>query len=823
MTSGIFRHPPRVPVRSHFPIPHPLAFGATFDGAYMKTTSVTGMSDGKQGTVSVWLRRTAGDASLQKILHFEQSGSVRFFVQKQAGGSYQVRGYNSAGTMIYDQTGQTTVASGAWHHLLLAWDLADGISHMFLNGVNDADPAPTITDDDIDLGLLTDYMLGADVAGANKWQGEMAEIWFDDVFINIGNSNERRKFISDLGTPVELGADGSNPGAQPAIYFQGQRSNIHVNSGEDGNWSKFGTFTFPAKTPGIKGVALEILVPLIPLLRRRESLVTKLPKLFEPQRLIPEISKFPQPLPIAQACRFNGTSIGFDRGAAITGLASGKVGIVSCWFRFRGGDGAAGEFFAMNVGGGVLRFTFLKLSTNKFRIDGRNSSHTQILNIESNTAYTAGATWHHLLASWDLGNGLGEMYIDDADDLAASPVLTDDSIDFSGMTDWHIGYNSSSNWLNAEVSDLFFHDSYLDITTEANRRKFISALGNPIDLGADGSGPLGTSPRIYLRQGFDNFELNAGTGGDFTAVGTAIQADKTPGIKAAAEIANLITKVIAETVQIADAVVRLTGLLRIIDESAQVAESIVNPRTLVRLIAETVQVSEGIIRVRALVRILAETVQVSEGTIVARVMVRVIDETAQVVEGILRALGLVKVKDETVEVSEDKLNLLGIVRSKDETVEVSEARANILGLVRSKDETVQVSEGTLRFLGLARVIDEAAQVSETIVNPRTLVRVLSETVQVSEAIARARVMVRAIAETVQVSEAIIRARAQIRIIAETVQVSEGIIKSITGVVTGALSAVFSIEAAVTGALTITGRTSGTTTTEPSVTGNFTVN
>jgi hypothetical protein len=60
---------------------------------------------------------------------------------------------------------------------------------------------------------------------------------------------------------------------------------------------------------------------------------------------------------------------------------------------------------------------------------------------------------------------------------------------------------------------------FLDISVEANRRKFINAAGDPVDLGSDGSTPTSTAPIVYQNGDFTNFETNQGTGGNFTVTG----------------------------------------------------------------------------------------------------------------------------------------------------------------------------------------------------------------------------------------------------------------------------------------------------------------
>ena len=55
--------------------------------------------------------------------------------------------------------------------------------------------------------------------------------------------------------------------------------------------------------------------------------------------------------------------------------------------------------------------------------------------------------------------------------------------------------------------------------TASNRLKFLTASGEPADLGADGSTPTGTQPLIYLANATATFQNNLGSGGNFTENG----------------------------------------------------------------------------------------------------------------------------------------------------------------------------------------------------------------------------------------------------------------------------------------------------------------
>jgi hypothetical protein len=66
------------------------------------------------------------------------------------------------------------------------------------------------------------------------------------------------------------------------------------------------------------------------------------------------------------------------------------------------------------------------------------------------------------------------------------------------------------------MAEIWFNDTFFNISTQSNRRKFITAEKLPVDLGDDGSTPISAVPLIYLKAGD---EVNSGDGGNFTVNG----------------------------------------------------------------------------------------------------------------------------------------------------------------------------------------------------------------------------------------------------------------------------------------------------------------
>lgn len=153
-----------------------------------------------------------------------------------------------------------------------------------------------------------------------------------------------------------------------------------------------------------------------------------------------------------------------------------------------------------------------------------------ILNMDSNSGLFDPGSWHHILASWDMSDpNKRNIYINGADEFNAAATYIDDLIDYTqGVA---IGSDTVGNdKVDGSIADLWFsYGSYIDLSVEANRRKFIDENGDPVYLGADGGIPTGSAPDIFLSGDTDNWHTNKGTGGGFTENGALTDAITKPG------------------------------------------------------------------------------------------------------------------------------------------------------------------------------------------------------------------------------------------------------------------------------------------------------
>ena len=240
----------------------------------------------------------------------------------------------------------------------------------------------------------------------------------------------------------------------------------------------------------------------------------------------------PAPAFAALGFDFDGSNDWLRRNGGLTGATDDDQGILSIWFRVDAGDGTNRTFMSSQA----FQKQFHLLVTGFYNMRLHNTAATVTLfENNSNAIPSAGANWHHILIAWDLSVPTCQVYIDDVagviNETCSNVGLTDHT-----DSDWFIGANSNTGNIkfNGCMSEFYFnHQDLLDISVEANRRKFNdgsggSAGGKPVDIGSDGSTPTGNAAIIYMNGDGVSAGTNAGTGGNFTINGSLADCSTSP-------------------------------------------------------------------------------------------------------------------------------------------------------------------------------------------------------------------------------------------------------------------------------------------------------
>lgn len=223
--------------------------GMNFNGSttYLDTNALTGIADGKKGTLAVCVR-FANTASATEVILDSTGAGLR--LQRLSDGRIQVLAENVGNSGILSfRTAAGTCSAAGTYYILASWDLASaGSGRLYVNDVSDYNET-TFTNDTIDY-TEAEYSIGATVGGGSFLTGDIYSVWFDATNnIDFSVATNRRKFHDIKNIPLFVGKNGELPtGSKPILflgYASGSEWSINRGSSTTGFWQN-GTIAAPS-------------------------------------------------------------------------------------------------------------------------------------------------------------------------------------------------------------------------------------------------------------------------------------------------------------------------------------------------------------------------------------------------------------------------------------------------------------------------------------------------------------------------------------------------------------------------------------------------
>ncbi len=235
----------------------------TFDGTndyYQRATPTTISGDSDTGTIAFWMKTTAADVgnnlSILRIDEDPGAPKVLFHGVNGAGGTYNFRLQTSGAAILYNANSNKELDDGVWHSILLSWNLdATPEVHFFIDDV-DGEGTVFTAPQEGEVGWGTaEFTIGARFQGDRKYEGDLAQMYINEEFIDFSVEANRKLFHGDLqGSPnsfvcaKELLSDGSGPtSSQPPVFMIFESGAGNINSGDGGDFTTFGA---PSVTTG---------------------------------------------------------------------------------------------------------------------------------------------------------------------------------------------------------------------------------------------------------------------------------------------------------------------------------------------------------------------------------------------------------------------------------------------------------------------------------------------------------------------------------------------------------------------------------------------
>jgi hypothetical protein len=446
-----------------------------FDGTndYLIANSLTGAADSKTFTLSAWVwPNTTAEVPIYAAGR-NNLGTVNFYVYVTNSQELTISAYASGSTteILRANLPASAFAKNTFNHVLISFDMASTSNRRIY--INDVAVSPTyVTYTNTPLLFSTNTYRNAvgtewifNTANS-KANGRLSNVFLDYTYRDLSITANRRLFVTaDLKPAADQAA------LNPIIYLPlNDPTAPGANAGTGGNFTLTGTVARSGRGPNQYN---------------------------------------------APYSTFDGAADYLSRTTALTGIADGKTFTVNLSFSYTAGTTKYIVTF------GSYTFSILVNSLGSLNISANNSAGTQILLATTPNSSIVAARNYTLTASMDLANAANRfVYLNGVAQSVTWSIYTNDTIDFALATPSYIvGRNISTTYFNGKIGALWFNTSYIDLSAPDNLAKFVTGTGidaKPVDLGATGELPTGTSPIIYLPMYGNNAGKNYGTGGDFT-------------------------------------------------------------------------------------------------------------------------------------------------------------------------------------------------------------------------------------------------------------------------------------------------------------------
>ena len=447
-----------------------------FDGTndYLSRSSdLTGNADGKTFTFSFWVWSDVSGLSYIYTTDNTTDARVQTWISTTQVGLYMK---NSSGTVILNASAtvpNNNPPKNTWINVLWSIDLASTSNRScYINDVLQSTVSwDTYTNASIDFTQPNHNIAGGPALGGYT-KARLSNIYLDKTYRNLSVEANRRLFVT-----ADLKPAADQASLNPILYLpMDDPTAPGTNAGTGGDFTLTGTVARSGRGPNQYNAPYSDLDGSADYLSRASAVSN----LVTSSKFTLSTNFFLDTLP-----------------------ASSTI----CWFS----DFNDRHFSVVVNSSGILQ------------IRGWASDTSLILNVYTGSGAIITNRNYNLTVSIDLTNTSNRhFFLNGVSQSVTWATYTNDQIQFllESSVNYNIGREASSNYLNGKMGRFWLiSNSYIDLSVADNLAKFVTGTGidaKPVDLGANGELPTGSSPPIYLPMYGNNAGKNYGTGGDFT-------------------------------------------------------------------------------------------------------------------------------------------------------------------------------------------------------------------------------------------------------------------------------------------------------------------
>jgi hypothetical protein len=434
-----------------------------FDGTndYLRRTSdLAGNTASRTFTFSAWIWQAS---TATGWIYVNSNGTNNRFTVRVVTGTLEIVGTANTNSEILRVTAPLAAVSrtATFYHVLISMDMANAANRsIYINDIAQSLTVTTYTNALIPFNQV-DHVIAGTQGGSAGDLGRLSNVFLDYTYRDLSNVTNRRLFVTADLKP----ADGQ-AALNPILYLPlNDPTAPGANAGTGGNFTLTGTVARSGRGPNQYNAPYSDL---------------------------------------------DGTADYLSRASDPTGLVDGNAFTLSFNVNF---DTVSAPQAIVSVAGGY--FVIQLTSSNVLSIVGYTSALAVVISATVSSAFVIGRNYQ-VVMSFDMSStSKRHICINGQSSTVTYSTYNNANIDWT-RNSFRIG---GPDYVNGRLGAVWFNTSYIDLSVADNLAKFVTGTGidaKPVDPGATGELPTGTSPIIYLPMYGNNAGKNYGTGGDFT-------------------------------------------------------------------------------------------------------------------------------------------------------------------------------------------------------------------------------------------------------------------------------------------------------------------
>lgn len=433
------------------------------------SSGLTGNTAGKTFTFSTFVYVPTNTSNRYLMMFGSYANNAGFHVFLNSSNRLYIRGYSGSSAVLDMYVNTPDGALSTFMSIVVSIDLANTSNrYVYLNDINVTANViwNTYSNVNIDFNTTPQWIAHTGSPYA-PYKGRLSNVFFDKTYRDLSITANRRLFVT-----ADLKPAAGQAALNPLVYVpMSDPTQPGLNQGTGGNFTLTGVVARSGRGPNQYNTA---------------------------------------------ALTTNGTSEYLTK--SVTGITNSTV--LTFFAAIKDTTGS----YTFSIERGTYAPLLITSYDNYINVYSRDSTNSDVVFVTF--THNLPRTGRYLLVVFSIDSTDSSKCVCYVNGVAATRTVNtflNQTMELASGVAYLGYYARNASYYAITCGSLWFNTSYIDLTVQANREKFVTGTGinaMPVSLGTNGELPTGSSPLIYLPLLATSAGKNNGTCGDFTAIGT---------------------------------------------------------------------------------------------------------------------------------------------------------------------------------------------------------------------------------------------------------------------------------------------------------------